>query len=323
MALLEVNDLVIEYRNDNLWIPAVNGVSFTVDQGEFVGVAGESGCGKSTLVHGILGLLTNSARVASGTVRLDGVDLLALPEDDWQRLRWRQLSVVLQSGMNSLNPVLKIRQQFNDMYKAHKVSPGKQFLTPEQLVEMVGVPVDRLASYPHQLSGGQRQRIAIALALALHPKLVIMDEPTTALDVVVQREIFDVLQTIRAERDFSVILVTHDLTLLLERASKVLVMYSGKIVEQGLARSLRTKPRHPYTEALMRAFPAIGGQRGVFLTIEGSPPSIWDVPEGCAFHPRCHYQTDVCRIKTPNSVPVDGGVVSCHHVLPILEEIIK
>lgn len=315
MSLLEVNDLTIQYHSNRQWDTAVDHVSFTVGAEEFVGIAGESGCGKSSLAHGLLGLLPRAARITSGSVILDGHELLHRTEEEWRSVRWRQMAVVLQSGMNALNPVLRIQQQFADVYKAHQVEPKSGMLGPEALLELVGVPVSRLQSYPHQLSGGQRQRVAIALALILNPKLIIMDEPTTALDVVVQREIFDMLGKIRQERSFAIILVTHDLSLLLERADKILVMYAGKLVEECAADAVARQPGHPYTMGLLRAFPQIGGQRGIITSIEGSPPSINQLPTGCAFHPRCSKRSEICMTLSPSLAPVGQTRVACHHPL--------
>lgn len=316
MALLEIKDLAIDYRSGNTWVTAVDRLSFSLNYGEFLGIAGESGCGKSTLVHGILGLLPQSARVRRGSIILDGTNVLDLNEETWRPLRWRKLSVVLQSGMNALNPVLRIRDQFADLYYAHKATPGEGgVFTPAELLGMVGVPAERLMSYPHQLSGGQRQRIAIALALALNPRVIIMDEPTTALDVVVQREIFDVVDRIRSDRDFAVILVTHDLSLLLERTSRILVMYAGRKVEEGPTKAMRVAPTHPYTRALLNAFPTIGGNRGIIASIEGSPPSISELPLGCAFHPRCPFRTDKCTRHQPDLREITTIQVACHYPL--------
>ncbi|MHB1955332.1 MAG: ABC transporter ATP-binding protein [Sulfobacillus sp.] len=315
MSLLEVNDFSIQYQSNGRWATAVDHVSFTLDATDFIGIAGESGCGKSSLAHGLLGLLPRAARVTHGSVKLNDQELLHLTEETWQPVRWRQMAVVLQSGMNALNPVLRIHQQFDDVYHAHGVKIGQDILSPQALLELVGVPASRLHAYPHQLSGGQRQRVAIALALTLNPQLIVMDEPTTALDVVVQREIFDMLQKIRQERAFAVILVTHDLSLLLERASKILVMYAGRVVEECDSKVIARQPRHPYTMGLLQAFPRIGGQRGIIASIEGNPPAIDHLPSGCAFHPRCARRSDTCLASSPGLITLGRGRVACHHPL--------
>ena len=267
---------------------AVDGVSLTIGRGEIVGLAGESGCGKSTMANAIMQLLRPPARLAGGRIVFDGQDLVGLNEEQLRRFRWRNVSMVFQSAMNALNPVMRVGDQFVDMMHAHERISKKHALDEAgRLLEVVGIDRRRLRSYPHQLSGGMRQRVIIAMALALRPELVIMDEPTTALDVVVQREILQQIRDLQAEYGFAVVFITHDLSLLLELAHRVEIMYAGEIVESAPAAELRTAPKHPYTIGLIESFPPLLGKLERLTGIPGSPPDLSAPPSGCRFHPRC------------------------------------
>jgi len=341
--VLDVRGVSVDYGSASGAVRAVDDVSFSLARGEILGLAGESGSGKSTLAHAIARLLRPPARVAQGQVlyypRTDPrapqpeagaaeasaqpqqmaphpVDVLALTPDQLRAFRWRQLAIVFQSAMNALNPVLDIGTQIADVLQAHY--PGMSRASRQEraveLLRLVGIAPDRLRSFPHELSGGMRQRATIAIALALHPELIIMDEPTTALDVVVQREILAEIAELRARLGFSVIFITHDLSLLLEIADRVAIMYAGRIVETATCAQLRCAPRHPYTRGLLQSFPNLRGPRITLTGIAGSPPDLRALPSGCAFHPRCPLAFEACRSDTPSlqSSASDGGSVACH-----------
>jgi peptide/nickel transport system ATP-binding protein len=286
--LVMIENLAVEYVTSTRTVRAVDGVSLTIGRSEIVGLAGESGCGKSTMANAIMQLLRPPARLAGGRIVFDGQDLVGLDEEQLRRFRWRNVSMVFQSAMNSLNPVMRVGDQFVDMMHAHERISKKHALDEAgRLLELVGIDRRRLRSYPHQLSGGMRQRVIIAMALALRPELVIMDEPTTALDVVVQREILQQIRDLQAEYGFAVVFITHDLSLLLELAHRVEIMYAGEIVESAPAAELLTAPKHPYTIGLIESFPPLLGKLERLTGIPGSPPDLSAPPSGCRFHPRC------------------------------------
>lgn len=313
VAPLEVTNLTVEYRQRRQWDVAVADLTMTLAPGGYLGIVGESGCGKSTLVHAILGLLPANARVQHGSIRIGGHEMVGIDPKALRPLRWREASVVLQSGMNALNPLLTVRDQFRDLYKAHGYSARSADGPCEALLERVRVPASRARAYPHQLSGGMRQRVCIALALALGPRLVVLDEPTTALDVVVQREIFDLIDELRRERGFAVLLVSHDLALVTERAETVAVMYAGRFVETRPAVAMATGQAHPYTAALFAASPRLGDRRGLREVIPGAPPRLGHFPGGCAFHPRCPNQRERCHAEVPPLSGDGAGALACFY----------
>lgn len=260
--LLEVSDLSVEYVTDARTVRAVDRVSFTVGEGEVFGLAGESGCGKSTIANAILRLLRDPAVIAGGSIRFRGADILALDPERLREFRWRQVAMVFQSAMNSLNPVMTIGDQIADIYTTHeRISKKEALRRSADLLDLVGIPHDRLRSYPHQLSGGMRQRVVIAMATALRPPLLIMDEPTTALDVVVQQEIMAQIKDLQRELGFAILFITHDMSLMVELSDRMAVMYAGRFVETAKALAIFEQPRHPYTAALMNAFPPMSGPR--------------------------------------------------------------
>jgi peptide/nickel transport system ATP-binding protein len=290
--VVALEDLVVDYVSRARTTRAVDGVSLSIGAGEIVGLAGESGCGKSTLGNAVMQVLRPPARISSGRVLFDGDDVAGRSRSDLRRYRWRNVSMVFQSAMNSLNPVMRVGDQFVDMMRAHeRVSKKEALVRAGELLDLVGIDRRRLRAYPHQLSGGMRQRVVIAMALALRPELVIMDEPTTALDVVVQREILQQVRELQAELGFAVLFITHDLSLLLEIAHRIAIMYAGEIVEEAPAARLRTDPRHPYTVGLLGSFPPLHGPIERLTGIPGSPPDLSAPPSGCRFHPRCQYCT--------------------------------
>jgi peptide/nickel transport system ATP-binding protein len=290
--VVALEDLVVDYVSRARTTRAVDGVSLSIGAGEIVGLAGESGCGKSTLGNAVMQVLRPPARISSGRVLFDGDDVAGRSRSDLRRYRWRNVSMVFQSAMNSLNPVMRVGDQFVDMMRAHeRVSKKEALVRVGELLDLVGIDRRRLRAYPHQLSGGMRQRVVIAMALALRPELVIMDEPTTALDVVVQREILQQVRELQAELGFAVLFITHDLSLLLEIAHRIAIMYAGEIVEEAPAARLRTDPRHPYTVGLLGSFPPLHGPIERLTGIPGAPPDLSAPPSGCRFHPRCQYCT--------------------------------
>jgi peptide/nickel transport system ATP-binding protein len=286
--VLELQSLVVEYRLAGKRVRAVDGVDLEIGRGEIVGLAGESGCGKSTIANAVMQILRPPARIVGGSIRFLGEDVTGMSPDRRRRYRWSDVSMVFQSAMNALNPVMRVGDQFVDMMRAHRrVSKREARARAGELLELVGIERRRLGAYPHELSGGMRQRVIIAMALALQPELVILDEPTTALDVVVQREILQQVQEIQRELRFSVLFITHDLSLLLEFAHRIAIMYAGEIVESATAEQLATQPRHPYTQGLLQSFPPLYGPLTRLTGIPGAPPDLAKPPAGCRFHPRC------------------------------------
>jgi peptide/nickel transport system ATP-binding protein len=287
-ALLELRQLAVEYRFDNKCVRAVDGVDLEICAGEVVGLAGESGCGKSTIANATMQILRPPAQIVAGSVLFQGEDLTNKTREELRRFRWRNVSMVFQSAMNALNPVMRVGDQFVDMMRAHeRLSRRRSLATAEELLELVGIDRARVRAYPHQLSGGMRQRVIIAMALALNPELIILDEPTTALDVVVQREILQQIKELQRQLRFAVLFITHDLSLLLELADRIAIMYAGELVETATAEQLARDPRHPYTQGLLQSFPPLHGPLVRLTGIPGSPPDLADPPAGCRFHPRC------------------------------------
>lgn len=260
--LLEIKDLVVDYETEARTVRAVDRVTFTIHEGEVFGLAGESGCGKSTIANAVLRLLRAPAVISGGEIRFAGIDVLALKPEDLRRFRWNQVAMVFQSAMNSLNPVMTIGDQLCDVFVTHRgISKRAAYPRAHELLDMVGIPRSRMKSYPHQLSGGMRQRVVIAMAAALRPRLLILDEPTTALDVVVQQEIMAQIKDLQAELGFAVLFITHDMSLMVELSDRMAVMYGGRFVETARAQDVFATPRHPYTSALMNAFPPLTGPR--------------------------------------------------------------
>jgi peptide/nickel transport system ATP-binding protein len=289
-TVLELRDLAIEYRLAEKRVRAVDGVDLEIREREILGLAGESGCGKSTIANAVMQILRPPARIVGGSILFRGQDVTRKTAEQLRRYRWNDVSMVFQSAMNALNPVMRVGDQFLDMMRAHKrVSTRRARAEAGELLELVGIERRRLSAYPHQLSGGMRQRVIIAMALALQPDLVILDEPTTALDVVVQREILQQVQEIQRELGFSVLFITHDLSLLLELAHRIAIMYAGEIVETSTAEQLAAQPRHPYTQGLLQSFPPLHGPLTRLTGIPGSPPDLANPPAGCRFHPRCPF----------------------------------
>jgi peptide/nickel transport system ATP-binding protein len=312
LPLLEVSGLSVDYVLDQGPVRAVDDVSFAVDRGEFLGIVGESGCGKSTLLFAVAQLLAPPASVASGTVMFEGTNLVGLTDGQLSAIRWRDMSVVMQSAMNALNPVKSIGAQFKDAMQAHgKPAKAEIAARSAEVLQMVGIDPVHLSSYPHQLSGGMRQRSMIAMALLFTPDLVIMDEPTSALDVVAQRSLMVQIKELQQAFGFAVIFVTHDMSLISHFSDRLMVMYAGQVNELGPTRQIFDKPLHPYTQGLLEAFPSIHGPRVPLKGIPGSPPALSSLPSGCRFHPRCPQALEKCPVVAPGLYPREGTLVRC------------
>ena len=303
--LLEVNDLYVEYRTPRGPVQAVDGVSFSIAPGEVFGLAGESGSGKSTIAQALMRLLRPPAVITGGQVWLKGKNVLKMGDDELEAMRWRDVAMVFQSAMNSLNPVLKLGDQIVDVLIKHeKLNRTQAWERAAQLLEVVNIEPKRLKSYSHELSGGMRQRAVIAIALALKAPLLIMDEPTTALDVVVQRDILQQIGRLKQEMNFSVLFITHDLSLMVEFSDRIGIMYAGQIVEMADSREIFTNPLHPYTKGLLSSFPPLHGPKQKLAGIPGSPPDMAAPPSGCRFHPRCSLCQPVEKKVPPQLVEV-------------------
>ncbi|HFG1636999.1 TPA: ABC transporter ATP-binding protein [Vibrio cholerae] len=314
--LLEINNLCVDYVSPNGVARAVNNVSLTIAPGETLGLAGESGCGKSTLAFAISRLHKAPALISKGEILYKGQDVLKMNDRQLRDFRWNDVSVVFQSAMNSLNPVITIGEQLTDVILAHRKVPYKQaHERAVELLKIVGIHGDRMSSFPHQLSGGMRQRVVIAVALALEPKLIIMDEPTTALDVVVEREILNELYELKSKFGFSILFISHDLSLMGEIADRIGVMYAGNLIELGEAQQVFGNPQHPYTKGLISSFPTIHGPKERLYGIPGNPVNLLNIPTGCNFQERCAICASVCKQQEPHLKRVgNGSLVSCHSV---------
>lgn len=319
VPLIEIDNLQVEYLAGRGSVRAVDGVSFSIGKGEVVGLAGESGSGKSTIAQAIMRILQPPAIITGGKVMIGGRDVLQMSDRELQKFRWDEVSMVFQSAMNSLNPVATIGDQIIDAIMAHrKVNEHQAREQAREMLQIVGIEADRIDSFPHQLSGGMRQRAVIAIALALQPPLMIMDEPTTALDVVVQREILAKITELREQFGFSILFITHDMSLLVEISDRIAIMYGGEIVEMAPSRELFDNPLHPYTQGLMASFPALTGPRRQLEGIPGSPPDLIAPPSGCRFHPRCPHRFGPCDHIHPQLVEIrPNHFVACHlHTTP-------
>ena len=313
--LLVVQDLRTHFKLESGWVRAVDGVSFRLNDGEALGIAGESGCGKTTTALSLVRLLPSNARIRKGSsIELFGIDLVAKTEDQLRRYRWREISIVFQGAMSALNPVRRVGEQIAEPIEFRLGEPKERARRrAAELLELVGIPRKRAEAYPHELSGGMRQRVMIAMALACDPAIVIGDEPTTALDVMVQAQILKLLEQLRQELGLSLILITHDLSVIAETCDRTLVMYAGRVAEEGPVRKIFSAPRHPYTSKLLGAFPSIQADRRTLDTIPGQLPDLRDPPSGCRFHPRCPVAMAVCKEIVPPEVLFPDGVrVACH-----------
>ena len=316
MPVLSVEGLTTNYRTLRGWVRAAENVSFVVEMGQAVGVVGESGCGKTTVALSILKLLPRGGKIRQGKIMFDGTDIVPLSDKEMRKIRWKGISVVFQGAMNALNPVFKVGDQIIEAIKTHEPDLPKSDAKARamSLLEMVGVESSRINNYPHEFSGGMRQRALIAMALAANPKLLIADEPGTALDVIVQAQVLQLMRSLKEKLGLSMMMISHDLSIVAELCEKVAVMYAGHIVEYGDIGEIFKEPLHPYTQGLLGAFPSISGDKQKLVSIPGQPPDLLAPPPGCPFYPRCPYAMDVCKTNFPQQKKMGSGehYVSCY-----------
>jgi oligopeptide/dipeptide ABC transporter ATP-binding protein len=314
MDLLKVRDLKTYFKIKAGTVKAVDGISFTLKEGESLGLVGESGCGKTTIALSITQLLPPEGVIAGGEIYFEGTNLLELTEEEIRAKRWKDISIIFQGAMNALNPVMKVGDQVAEACIYHEgIGQDAARKRVKELFSLVEIDESRIDDYPHEFSGGMKQRAVIAMALACGPKIVIGDEPTTALDVMIQAQILELLNRLRREMSMSMIIITHDLSILGETCDKVAVVYAGKIVEIGEVGTIYEEHTHPYTEKLVKAFPNIYGKREMTASIPGTPPNLIDPPTGCRFHPRCELATEKCRLVEPKLKLIGGEhYAACH-----------
>jgi len=315
MVLLDVEDLITYFETRGGFVKAVDGVSLQMNEGDSLGLAGESGCGKTTTMLSIMRLLPSNGQVLGGKIIFNGVDMLNIDEDTLRKeIRWKRMSMVFQGAMNALNPVFRIGDQIVQTIRAHQdVDKRVAYEMVEELFSLVGIEPKRARDYPHEFSGGMKQRAIIAMALACRPDLVIADEPVTALDVVVQAQILELMRNLRDKLGLSMILITHDLSVIADTCNKAAIMYAGKIVERGDIVTVFKHPEHPYSQGLLTNYPSIRRKRQKFAPISGRPPNLLFPPPGCRFHPRCPYAEEICKTKEPEILELDRGhYVACH-----------
>ena len=308
--LLELDGLALRYVTEAGEVAAVDGVSFTLGRGESMGLVGESGCGKTSVALSLLRLAPENARYASGEIRWRGVDLLGLPDTEMRKRRWREISMVFQGAMNAWNPVYRIGRQITEAMDQHFDPPLTAAETERRLgrlLELVGLDPAVADRFPHELSGGMRQRAVIAMALSCEPEMVVADEPTTALDVIVQAQILAELRRIQEELGLAVLYISHDMAVIAQVTDVIGVMYAGRLVELGPTREVFRRPRHPYSYLLLSSIPSVTGPRRRPVALDGSPPDLFAPPPGCHFHPRCPWATDRCRSEAPPMAPVAPG----------------
>ncbi len=319
--MLEIRNLSTYFQTRAGDARAVDDISFAVNPGENFGLVGESGCGKTTAVKSIIKLLPPNGRIVAGEIRFQGRDLVPLPAEEIRRIRWKQISMISQSAMNSLDPVYRVGDQLVEAIQAHEtVGRSEAMERARGLFALVGMNAKRLDDYPHQFSGGMKQRSIIAMALALNPNLIIADEPTTALDVIVQDQILRRIKGLLASHQASMILITHDISVVAEMCDRVAVMYAGKLVEIGAVAALFKRPCHPYTLGLQNAFPSVHGEKQELISIPGSPPKLVNPPPGCRFAPRCPFAEAACRAEAPPMREVAPGHLAACHRLDRIEE---
>ncbi|WP_456367532.1 ABC transporter ATP-binding protein [Thermococcus sp.] len=305
--VLEVKNLKMYYFTSKGVVKAVDNVSFTLNKGEVLGLAGESGCGKSSLGFTLLGMPTPPGKIVDGSIKIDGREIVGLPEDVLRReIRWQKISMIFQGAMNALNPVYTVGYQMIEPLIYHKGMDQEEALDRAQrYLELVGLDPEIVYRYPHELSGGMKQRVVIAMALLMEPSVVIADEPTTALDVIVQAQIINLMKRLKKELNLSMIFITHDLSILAEISDKVAIMYAGKIIEIGDSEKIYYEPAHPYTQKLLAAIPRLHEDVERLEFIPGQPPNLIEPPKGCRFHPRCPYVMDICMEQEPEMKEID------------------
>lgn len=311
--ILELKDLKVQFPINIGTVRAVDGVSLKLEQGEVMGLVGESGCGKSTLGFSILRLLRPPGRIVSGEILYHGQDIVQMSEKEILSLRGRKMAMIFQDPLTSLNPLFRIDQQFIETLLTHEKGLGKKsaFKRAEKILESLGISPERLLEYPHQMSGGMRQRIMIGMGLILNPDLLIADEPTTSLDVIVEAQFLDLLNDLRRQYNLTIILITHNLGNVAQLADRITVMYGGTIAETGPAGAIFEDPLHPYSQGLLSSIPNIKLDQPKLMTMPGSPPDLVNPPAGCVFHPRCPRAMDICKVERPEVSKQDGRLVSC------------
>ncbi len=315
MPLLEVRNLKAYYLTSRGPVKAVDNVSFDLERGESLGLAGESGCGKSTLGFSLINLLPPPGKIVDGSIKIDGIEVVGKPDEELRReVRWKKISMIFQGAMNALNPVLTIGDQLSEPLIYHQgVSKVEATERVKEHLELVGLDPDIYKRYPHELSGGMKQRAVIAMALLEHPDVIIADEPTTALDVIVQAQILNLLKSLKKKLNLSIIFISHDLAVISEIADRLAIMYAGEIVEIGPSENLYLNPRHPYTQKLLGAIPRLKKKVERLEFIPGAPPNLIHPPSGCRFHPRCPYRFEPCDKEEPPFIEVEPGhYVRCH-----------
>ena len=313
--LLKVNNLVMHYQTLRGPVKAVDRISFDLKKGEALGLVGESGCGKTSAMLSILRLLPSNARVINGEIIFEDRNLLKIPKKEFNRnIRWKKISVIFQGAMNALHPMIPVGEQITEAIMLHEHLNQKEASERAgKLLDLVGVGASRISRYAHELSGGMKQRCMIAMSLASNPDLVIADEPTTALDVIISAQVLKMIKDLQRKLNISVIVVTHDLSMVAEICEKIAIMYAGKMVETGDIKKVFGEPKHPYTQGLIGAFPSVLGSKRVLKSIPGSPPDLLDPPRGCSFHPRCPYALEVCRKEEPGITKIEENwIVACH-----------
>lgn len=316
MAILKLDNVTTHYSTLRGWVRAAENVSFEIEKGEAMGLVGESGCGKTTIALSILKVLPPGARIRKGKIIFDGTDLVPLTSSEMRKVRWKGVSIVFQGAMNAMNPVFRVGDQIIEAIRLHEpeVSKADALKRTEALLEMVGVDASRVSNYPHEFSGGMRQRALIAMALACNPKLLIADEPGTALDVIVQAQVLGLMRDLKEKLGLSMMMISHDLSIVAEVCEKVAIMYAGHVVEYGDVKSIFEEPLHPYTQGLIGAFPSIKGERKKLTSIPGQPPDLLHPPVGCRFNPRCPFAMDICKVEDP-ALEKQGSkehYVACH-----------
>jgi len=311
--LLKIENLKTYYFTGGGVVRAVDGVTLNIRKGELLGLVGESGSGKSSLGLSIIRLVPPPGRIVDGKILLNGIDLLKLPEKELRKIRGKRIGMIFQDPLTSLDPLRKIEDQMVETVLVHmKISKEEAREMAVKALERVGIAPDRLKDYPHQLSGGMRQRVMIAMATMLNPDLLIADEPTTALDVIVQSKIMDLLADLKKSMGMSILLITHDLALVIERSDRVAVMYAGELCEVGSSEEISQDPLHPYTELLLESIPDIEKPKAELKSISGSPPDMRNPPSGCRFWPRCPKAMEICKKVSPKQITLDGRVIRCH-----------
>jgi oligopeptide/dipeptide ABC transporter ATP-binding protein len=326
MTILRVKNLSVNYKVDAGTVEAINKVSFDLDKGQTLAIVGESGCGKSTTAHAMMKLISKPGVISEGSIELEGVDFVKASEKKMSKIRGKDIAMIFQEPMTSLNPVYKVGEQIAEAIRIHSNLSKREALAKAiKVMDQVGIsnPASRSKQYPHQMSGGMRQRAMIAMALSCNPKLLIADEPTTALDVTIQAQILRLIKNLQKELNTAVLFITHDLGVVAEVADKVAVMYSGKIVEIGSVIDIFYNPKHPYTIGLIKSVPDVKRRMGRLVQIKGSVPTLKNMPKGCKFAPRCEYATERCQNEEPILQRFNNQEVACFHTENLIKEVAK